>query len=109
VKDLTKVPTWQLEVDPNQRPSEGTDHHHSTNRQMWLYNAREKETLCSVDGAQRLWSLLRAVAKRCILSLTFPDFDLTPIRNETPGYCELDLIIIAPVISWSPWRGFCGR
>jgi len=29
---------------------------------------------------------------RCLPGLIFPDFDLTPKRNEKFGYCGLDLV-----------------
>ena len=35
---------------------------------------------------------IAAVVPRCLLGLTFPDFDLAPKGYEKPGYCGLDLI-----------------
>src|SRR6218665_1781709 len=32
------------------------------------------------------------VAPRCFPGLTFPDFDLTPKRNEKFGYCGLEMV-----------------
>jgi len=41
-------------------------------------------------------SPITTVASRCLLGLTFSDFDQEPKRNEKFGYCELTLV-------WHRW------
>ena len=58
----------------------------------WMYVAPPKITIRARSCTRPPPPPITNVAPRCLLSLTFVDFDLAPKWNKKFGYCRLDLV-----------------